>query len=441
MIITFYSYKGGVGRSMALANLAELFYQAGFRALMVDWDLEAPGLERFFPVIEPQQVTTKAGVIDMLIDYKVQMASESSHESMLESCNPLRYITEIYPNQPGSGGLFLITAGRRRESHFSEYARSVLSFDWQDFYENWEGELYFDWLREQFDPIADVTLIDSRTGVTEMGGVCTYQLADVVVMFCAGNQQSLEGTFEMAQNFASEVVKDLRGGRLLKLVVVPARVEDRSEKDSFAEFQSEFKARFSRANFGIDVMPLSVEEMWDLKIPHVPYYAFRERVAVRESSNKRHEDMYSAFVGLFNQLSSLAPDSRSLSSLSLVGRLERPRGQALLLNSEGKGYPVSGVRTLIGRSSKRHNLYPELDLSGEEFGHTVSKIHAQITHLADQWYLEALPATNGTVVQEELLKTGMKRRLQHGDVIRFGGVVLTFQISNDRSQGGNTGQV
>ncbi len=48
MIYTFYSYKGGVGRTMALANVAELFLRQGRRVLMIDWDLEAPGLEQFF---------------------------------------------------------------------------------------------------------------------------------------------------------------------------------------------------------------------------------------------------------------------------------------------------------------------------------------------------------------------------------------------------------
>src|SRR5260370_4632282 len=48
MIYTFYSFKGGVGRSMALANVAEWLYLQGLRVVMVDWDLEAPGLETFF---------------------------------------------------------------------------------------------------------------------------------------------------------------------------------------------------------------------------------------------------------------------------------------------------------------------------------------------------------------------------------------------------------
>src|SRR5713226_7815368 len=49
-IITFYSYKGGTGRTMALANVAYMLAKdSGNKGvLMVDWDLEAPGLHRYF---------------------------------------------------------------------------------------------------------------------------------------------------------------------------------------------------------------------------------------------------------------------------------------------------------------------------------------------------------------------------------------------------------
>jgi MinD superfamily P-loop ATPase len=53
-IITFYSYKGGAGRSMALANVAWILASNGKRVLTVDWDLEAPGLHRYYmPFLEP----------------------------------------------------------------------------------------------------------------------------------------------------------------------------------------------------------------------------------------------------------------------------------------------------------------------------------------------------------------------------------------------------
>src|SRR5262245_29153629 len=47
-IVTFYSWKGGVGRTMALANVAVQLARMGSTVLVVDWDLEAPGLDRYF---------------------------------------------------------------------------------------------------------------------------------------------------------------------------------------------------------------------------------------------------------------------------------------------------------------------------------------------------------------------------------------------------------
>jgi MinD-like ATPase involved in chromosome partitioning or flagellar assembly len=46
--ITFYSYKDGVGRTLALANVAAALAGWGYRVLCVDWDMEAPGLSYYF---------------------------------------------------------------------------------------------------------------------------------------------------------------------------------------------------------------------------------------------------------------------------------------------------------------------------------------------------------------------------------------------------------
>ena len=43
--VTFYSYKGGVGRTMAMANVAALLARKGRKVVMLDFDLEAPGLD------------------------------------------------------------------------------------------------------------------------------------------------------------------------------------------------------------------------------------------------------------------------------------------------------------------------------------------------------------------------------------------------------------
>ena len=55
MIFTFYSFKGGVGRSMAMATVGYLLAQRGLKVLVIDFDLEAPGLEHYF-FDEPEQL-------------------------------------------------------------------------------------------------------------------------------------------------------------------------------------------------------------------------------------------------------------------------------------------------------------------------------------------------------------------------------------------------
>jgi Mrp family chromosome partitioning ATPase len=65
-IVTFYSYKGGVGRTFALANLAVLLARRGKRVLLMDWDLEAPGLHRYFKTHLPENLLPKQGVIHLL---------------------------------------------------------------------------------------------------------------------------------------------------------------------------------------------------------------------------------------------------------------------------------------------------------------------------------------------------------------------------------------
>ena len=66
-IITFYSYKGGTGRTMALANVAWILASSEKRVLCVDWDLESPGLHKFFhPFLNESTVSATPGVIEII---------------------------------------------------------------------------------------------------------------------------------------------------------------------------------------------------------------------------------------------------------------------------------------------------------------------------------------------------------------------------------------
>ncbi len=85
-IITFYSYKGGTGRSMALANVAFLLANAGKRVLAIDWDLEAPGLHRYFePFLADKNLEHSTGVIDFVRDFATAALSRGSAKEATRS--------------------------------------------------------------------------------------------------------------------------------------------------------------------------------------------------------------------------------------------------------------------------------------------------------------------------------------------------------------------
>ena len=70
-IVTFYSYKGGTGRTMALANLAWILASNGKRVLAVDWDLESPGLHKFFhPFLDRDVMSSTYGIMEIINDYE-----------------------------------------------------------------------------------------------------------------------------------------------------------------------------------------------------------------------------------------------------------------------------------------------------------------------------------------------------------------------------------
>ena len=147
---TFYSFKGGVGRSMAMANVADILARRGLRVLAIDFDLEAPGLERYFQV-EKTAALANPGLIDLLQSFKKCLSGNAPLDDSAEFRQLERFIFPIFQQPLDNGGtLHLMTAGQREPAaQYHQYALAVRTFDWQDFYDNWEGQTFFKWLRSQ----------------------------------------------------------------------------------------------------------------------------------------------------------------------------------------------------------------------------------------------------------------------------------------------------
>ena len=210
--------------------------------------------------------------------------------------------------------------------------RTRFSHDWAEFYTSFRGYLYFEWMRRQLiaTELADVVLIDSRTGVTEMGGVCTRHLADVVVSMAAPNTQNLDGVALMAASFTREISD--RKGRPLQVVMVPARI-DTGEKDRRNRFESEFRQKLDE--FTPATYKTVHTDFWQLRIPYIGAYAYEETLAIGRPD--RDKDLEEAYKQVAAHLAILAPGKSALRQKSSV-ELERIFGKQLprvFISSEG----------------------------------------------------------------------------------------------------------
>lgn len=265
-IVTFYSYKGGVGRSMALANVALLLAQRGLKVLAVDCDLEAPGLERYFGQFE--QRVAGAGFLRMVSDVVARGP---------EAVDYRRYCSTVETGTPHP--LQLLASGREQDE---DYSRALEHFDWGALFARHGGGAFFERLRSQWLEDHDLVLVDSRTGLSDTGGICTIQLPDVVVAMFTANFQSLYGVrdvMRLAQSARQALAYDR-----MPLTVLP--LPTRWGMQEFQETQLWLdRVVAGMAEFFEDWLPrpLTARDVIErLRVPQQDFFGFGERLAVVE---------------------------------------------------------------------------------------------------------------------------------------------------------------
>jgi MinD-like ATPase involved in chromosome partitioning or flagellar assembly len=274
-IITFYSFKGGVGRTMALANVAVLLAISGRRVLTVDWDLEAPGLQRYFPT-SPQPDGTRVGILDLLTSANASGGGASVAETWE------RYLTPARVPGINADSLHLLAAGTEDDEL---YFRQLQKLDWPRFYAERSAGAFLERLREEWKGAYDFVLIDSRTGFTDSGGVCTVQMPDVLTAIFTTNDQSIIGTkraVERAQRGRQRLAYDR-----MPLIVLPllSRFDGRVERDEanmWLDKASDEMAEYLDSWLRTGTSHRQVMER--IKIPHVPKYSFGEKLPVLTDS-------------------------------------------------------------------------------------------------------------------------------------------------------------
>ena len=222
---TFYSFKGGVGRTMALVNTAVDLANRGRRVLVVDFDLEAPGLDTFDATRPRDRVH---GIVDFVGEYL------STGQAPVAE----RFISEVSFAPGGTGKLWIMPSGR-----VENYSSSYNEIDWGGLYAERDGFLLFEDLRAQWRALLqpDYVLIDSRTGHTDTGGICTRQLPNAVVILFFPNEQNLRGLIKVVRDIRSEAREP--HGKRIDLHFVMSNVPDLDDEDRIL---GEKKAAFQK---------------------------------------------------------------------------------------------------------------------------------------------------------------------------------------------------
>ncbi|MBM4034564.1 MAG: ParA family protein [Planctomycetes bacterium] len=233
-VVTFYSYKGGVGRTMALVNVAHVLARDGWRVLMVDFDLEAPGMTHFFrEQVRSRPKTVTKDALDLLLHAKSTInwdpidkkpkppeLPKSLAEYVVPIPLPDKWKDKVIPYRTGRLDLLPATLDPVEPEEAPEaepsqnYLQRMDMLDLQGVFDtggprHWfgnhvrqyfinarfrtKGDILFT-LRDKVWAAYDIVLVDSRTGLNEVAGLCIGPLCDALVICTGLNDQSIYGT-------------------------------------------------------------------------------------------------------------------------------------------------------------------------------------------------------------------------------------------------------
>lgn len=250
--LTFYSYKGGVGRTLAMVNIAMRLAEFGKKVVLLDFDLEAPGvhfkLKNHFPVNMPK---AKNGIVDYIYEF-------TENGNFYNKIKPYSYaLPAINEFQKP---IDVIPAGDVEDS---AYWQKLARINWQSMFyeESGQGlELFLDLkqkIEKEFEP--DFLLIDSRTGITDIAGITLKLLADEVIVLAANNDENLFGTKRIIKSLLDpeKSIFDKIPNISFVLTRLP---NDRTPQEEATEYQlktklqTELKEILNIENFDINII-------------------------------------------------------------------------------------------------------------------------------------------------------------------------------------------
>ena len=354
-IVSFYSFKGGVGRTMALANVAFLAAMNGLKVLVMDWDLEAPGLHHYFRGIveadEMSKLREAEGVLDIAWQWRAAIENASDRQAVddvfahFRTGEPFRSRCMSVlgdHDDEDSGCLDIIPAGAREVKTPApvEYERALASFSWAEFLDRYTGGGMLDALRTWAAGNYDLVLIDSRTGLADVAGICTVQLPDAVVLAFVLNRANIEGVARVAG-----AIRQFRGDKV-RIWPVPMRIS----REGTAE-EADARARAARELVrvgGLDREQVE-RDMRGLLIKAEPNVPFMESLAPFNDTDAALDPLTANMARLAREITGVDIETPEISDSwrdSVQSRLAPALSTAAYLRQLMTAEPVRAAREM-----------------------------------------------------------------------------------------------
>lgn len=279
VFIAFYSFKGGVGRSMAVLNCAYLLASFGRRVLMIDFDLEAPGLTFLVREELAKNKHRNLGLVGLLAGFaKTGILTFAKGSSLAQ-------LTLDVPTTPSidavcGGKLCLLPAGNLDQHYIAE----ISELPWREGHLASGSSTFADQLRSAIADSHqyDYVLIDARTGWSDEAYLAARHLADHLVVLSALNDQNVIGTAQFISQIAQWPQRDPDIGRKVILVASPVpEWEEESKRQRLADAEAILKDNTGR------------ELSFSHQLPYHPALALREEVVVGKWPNSGLSNSYS----------------------------------------------------------------------------------------------------------------------------------------------------
>jgi MinD-like ATPase involved in chromosome partitioning or flagellar assembly len=240
-IVSFYSFKGGVGRSTALAASALLLARAGKKIVVVDLDLEAPGVFTLFD----STTSVDEGVVDYLIHKAI-----GDRDYRLELC--MRTIADAAIIGETGSPIVVLPAGRIDSNYIDKIARVDMNGDAAA--EGLEGLLRE--IKREYSP--DFIFLDVRAGLHDIGGLSLNTLSHMNILFCLDTPQSWNGLYPVLEILAKAEDREVL---LVHAMATPRRLDPKAHE----KFRARAFEAFQEHYFSDD------EEMPDIGDDSAPY--------------------------------------------------------------------------------------------------------------------------------------------------------------------------